>query len=213
MKEDLYEILDINETATKKDIKKAYRKKAKTHHPDQGGNSDKFAEINKAHAILIDDKKRKLYDETGQTDENLKSKIAGAAHDRLSKFFLEIVAKKKEEIFQTNIIDLMEKNIFNFREQCEGIISAAKKEETHLRKIKKKVKYKGRSINLFSAILEDKIKQCKLTIYQAEFDIKIFNKMSKVLKNFEFKFDKVEIEASYTIQRYATAVNVNWSEF
>ena len=214
MKIDLYKILDINETATKEEIKKAFRKKAKSCHPDhQGGNSDKFSEINEAHAILINDKKRKLYDETGQTDDNLKSKIIGAAHDRLSKFFLEIIAKKKDAIFQTDIINLIEKNIFNFIKQNEGIIYDMKNEEKHLKKIKKKIKYKGRNVNLFSVILEDKIKHCKFTIYQAKFDIKIFNKMSKMLKDFEFKFDKTEINNSYIVQHFKSTANVNWKEF
>lgn len=209
MNKNLYKTLGINKKANKNDIKKAYRDKAKKHHPDRNGNSSAFIEINKAHSILIDDKKRRLYDETGQTGENIKSKIAGAAHDRLCKIFLEIIDKKGEEIFQTDIIDIIEKNISNFIKQCKSIISKTKKEEKHLKKIKKRIKYRGKGINLFITILEDKIKHCKLTIYQAEFDIKIFNKMSKIIKNFEFEFDKVK-ENTYTTPRFIAGT---WREY
>jgi DnaJ-class molecular chaperone len=91
MTEDLYKTLGVNKNATKKDIKKAYRAKAKIHHPDRNGNAELFAEINEAHTILIDDKKRRFYDETGQTDEGSKSQINGIARERLGQFFLGII--------------------------------------------------------------------------------------------------------------------------
>lgn len=192
MTEDPYKTLGVNKNATKKDIKKAYRAKAKIHHPDRNGDAELFAEISKAHVILIDDKKRRFYDETGQTDEGFKSQINGIARERLGQFFLGVIDKQKDQIFETDIIDLIEKNIFNFTEECENIIRNARKKEKRFKKIKKRIKYKGKSVNLFVAIIDGKIKNCKFVIGQAEFDIKIFDKMSKFLKDFEFDFDKIK---------------------
>ena len=63
---DAYEVLGIAKDATADQIKKAYRKLAREHHPDRtGGDDTKFKEINAAHAVLSDDDKRKLYDEFG----------------------------------------------------------------------------------------------------------------------------------------------------
>lgn len=61
-KKDYYTILWISETATTDEIKKAFRKLAVKHHPDRGGNKEKFQEINEAHGILSDEKKRQQYD-------------------------------------------------------------------------------------------------------------------------------------------------------
>jgi len=63
--EQLYKLLGIEKNATQNDIKKAFRKLALTHHPDKGGDPEKFKEITKAHEILSDPEKRNLYDQYG----------------------------------------------------------------------------------------------------------------------------------------------------
>ncbi len=67
---DYYKALGVPRTATADEIKKAFRKLARTHHPDAGGDEAKFKEINEAYEVLSDDKKRKLYDQYGTANEN-----------------------------------------------------------------------------------------------------------------------------------------------
>src|ERR671924_1568169 len=67
---DLYAVLGVARTATADEIKKAYRKLARKHHPDlNAGNKEaeaRFKEISEAHEVLSDTKKRGLYDEFGE---------------------------------------------------------------------------------------------------------------------------------------------------
>ena len=44
----LYDILEVKKSDSCSDIKKAYLKLAKIHHPDKGGDPEKFKEINNA---------------------------------------------------------------------------------------------------------------------------------------------------------------------
>jgi molecular chaperone DnaJ len=60
-----YEILGLSKEASPEDIKKAYRKLAMEHHPDKGGDDNKFKEIAEAYEVLSDPNKRTQYDNGG----------------------------------------------------------------------------------------------------------------------------------------------------
>ena len=59
---DHYQTLGVDRNASQDDIKKAYRKMASQHHPDKGGDTEKFQEIQAAYATLSDENKRAEYD-------------------------------------------------------------------------------------------------------------------------------------------------------
>src|SRR5579863_3650725 len=61
---DYYKVLGVADTATAKEIGRAYRKLAKQYHPDANpGSEDRFKEISAAYDVLGDEAKRKEYDE------------------------------------------------------------------------------------------------------------------------------------------------------
>ena len=62
---DYYQILGVEKGASVDEIKKAYRKLAMKYHPDQGGDQEKFKEVNEAYQVLGDEQKRRQYDQFG----------------------------------------------------------------------------------------------------------------------------------------------------
>jgi curved DNA-binding protein len=67
---DYYKVLGVDKNASTEDIKKAYRKLARKHHPDLNPNDKeahkKFQQLNEANEVLSDPEKRKKYDQYGK---------------------------------------------------------------------------------------------------------------------------------------------------
>jgi curved DNA-binding protein CbpA len=61
-----YDVLGVPRDADTAAIRKAYRRKAKTAHPDGGGNAEAFAALERAVHILTDQQKRLTYDRTAR---------------------------------------------------------------------------------------------------------------------------------------------------
>ena len=71
-KRDYYEVLGVPKTATADEVKQAFRRLAKKHHPDLNkddakGAEERFKEISEAYEVLADEDKRKLYDQYGHS--------------------------------------------------------------------------------------------------------------------------------------------------
>ncbi|QKF94048.1 DnaJ chaperone protein [Fadolivirus algeromassiliense] len=117
-----YDILCINNNASKNDIRKAYSKLVKKYHPDKTNEPDakeKFQEIQTAYEILYDDEKRKQYDSM-TIEERLH------VYDLIKQYFTDIkpqyfhfydsvvnfIYEKEEDAFKNDINNFNIRNIF-----------------------------------------------------------------------------------------------------
>jgi curved DNA-binding protein CbpA len=83
---DLYKLLGLKRGASKAEVRKAYRRKAKVSHPDKGGSAEAFSALATAHDVLSDERRRERYDTTGE--------IVAAKPDNADVAAIEIIAQK-----------------------------------------------------------------------------------------------------------------------
>lgn len=101
-----YEALGLGKGATDEEIKKAYRKLAREHHPDMVKDGDKdsarkrFIEINEAYKVLSDPQKRKQYDQFGSVGEGFGGFSGGQADGQRGPFSYTYTSIDPFDIFE-----------------------------------------------------------------------------------------------------------------
>jgi DnaJ family protein A protein 2 len=87
---DLYTVLGVSRDADTSDIRTAYKQLAKEHHPDKGGDPEKFKELSHAHEVLSDDGKRRMYDMTGSTSDQPQGHPFGGMNAGMPDIFAQM---------------------------------------------------------------------------------------------------------------------------
>lgn len=141
---DYYQILGVDRSVSKKDLKAAYRNLARKYHPDVNpGNKTseiKFKEIGEAYEVLSDDSKRKQYDLAKGISEAVKkasnSKNTEQAKKQAKDAYTSTTAKQSEEVTKK---ETENKKSFNdvFSEFIDGIFTKSTFEHIDKSKLNK----------------------------------------------------------------------------
>jgi DnaJ-class molecular chaperone len=202
-KKTLYEDLEIDKDATPETIKKAFRKKAKQTHPDNGGKSDEFRAIAKAYNILSDEEKRKRYD-NGENPDNINQ---SNKQERVLNIVFSIfnhIVDQNIDLVHHNLFDLMRQSIRanqqNFKSEKNRNQNNIERYNNILGRIKKKDKSA-----LFIQLLDDKIKGCNAIIIQLDDNISMCDGALKLIKECEY-----ETEATQYAFQYVGSTTAGW---
>jgi curved DNA-binding protein CbpA len=178
----LYKILGIRKNATKQTIKKAYRELSKKLHPDKGGNIEEFNELNKAYQILMDDEKRKKYDD-GDNIENILKK---------SEEFLIIgtmfnLVIEQSDPMKTDIIKATKILLNNKIAENNNLKNKNKKDILKYNTFLGKIKHKNKK-NFLGEILEGKIMKSEKNIEFLEEKKKSLEKALEIIGEYDYSF-------------------------
>ena len=188
---DLYAALGIPRDASRDAIRKAYRRKARTVHPDVGGSTEAYALVRTAHDVLTDAGRRKVYDETGKIEEApVDNEITDALQHVMSAF---------EHIFtvcQQRGIDPVEVDLLkDAKTFLEGRRADYKKgNETagarlrKLEKIAKRLKAKKGKSDRLSMLFHGPIGSLNQAIVANNKQIKSIGRALEIMADHEFNF-------------------------
>ena len=186
MNETPYTILGVNKDASPSEIKKAYRKQSKKHHPDKGGNHDTFSKISNAMAIIGDPQKRKQFDETGKTEEDSFDK-------RFQQFIMEGLAHmdNKDNIEHLDLIEMFTDAAQETKNRIlktkRNVIKSIAKYEKAVKRIKRKDGNDERNIILH--LMQSKLDRFKREKITCTTEIEFAEKVIAVLGEYDFEFE------------------------
>ncbi len=185
MSKSLYKTLGVDETVDTLELKKAYRKKARETHPDLNGDDDSaFKEVALAYSVLSDDEKRKQYDETGEYSSN--NSKADKRRAELIRLFMETITSGCN-LNYTNIFEVVADKIKHEKKRVQNRIQNAKEIISHCENVLSRIESKEQ---LFSGVIEAKIKVTKQALLIEEDVLKDIPLMLVTLKKYKYRVDK-----------------------
>ncbi len=180
---DLYKELNIHEQSSDEEIKIAYRRAAKEHHPDKGGKIEKFKSIKLAYEVLSDKEKRQRYDETGIWDNKPNNEEA-----ELRSNIAVLILNTIDQVGNLDQIDIIKKateTVLQGIHQNSLAINDARRKIAKYEKAKAKLKKKDAGENILADIIDSQIVQIELQIVQAEKESGKMEKMITMLNEYE----------------------------
>lgn len=190
---DLYELLGVAKDATKREIKEAYRRLARKLHPDrEGGDKEKFQEIQHAYMVLYDEKARANYDRTGEAGEKAKPTATQMAYENLAGLFTAIVTENVTNIHKIDIFKFMREKVVEAREGPEKLKRKNERNIKQYQRAEKKLKRKkkrSKHPKIMETVLSEQIRACRNNIRACDEDIEMYNLMLELMDDYDYEFD------------------------
>lgn len=194
-----YKILGVKKSATVEEIRAAWMRLVKQHHPDVGGDAEEFKKVQEAYGILINPETRRQYDETGFVASDPKSQIKQAAMQNLMVMFSQMLDQMPEEDFDhVDIIKVMrDASMTAFTAHHVNLDKLKKQQEKiarSLAKLRKRLKRKKRvDQNFIIMAVERKLEGIIAQQLQPKQMIEVISAAIKILDGFEYQFEPREM--------------------
>ena len=189
----LYEMLGVARTATKEEIRKAFRKGAKRLHPDSGGSTEAFTELQTAHNILTDDAARDHYDRTGEIEatpidpDEMPRKM-------FATLLIEIIGELGKQARHTNIVNRMHHRLATEITKAEKIAIEVKADKDLYVSISERVSVAEDQDNLISGIINTHAGQFDRQLKSIEETVANFERVLEILEDYEDHPEMVETQ-------------------
>lgn len=182
---DPYRELGVGPTAGDKEIKAAYKRRAKETHPDTGGSAEEFEKVGKAYRLLTDETARERYDKTGSTEHQADNTLANAINTLGFRFAAALGHPNAERV---DIVRLVRDSVVNDIKKQKGEINTHKTNIDKIEKVMKRIVKKGGDLHDFvKATYEDMIRDARKKILHAEDEIMALEKALDLVKVYSCK--------------------------
>lgn len=181
--ETLYDILGVNKNATQQEIKKAYRSKSKSHHPDKVGENSMQQKINHAYSVLSNEVRKKKYDTTGEDKDVRRDTII---EDFIASIFVPII-EGNENVNSFNLISRGKNDITKYIDDVEFKIKNFRKDLQKYNYVLNRLKSRGD--NTLIRLVNHKIDNLTFSVNFEKENVALANEVLVLLEDYNYSFD------------------------
>jgi len=178
----LYQELELQPNCSQEDIKRQYRTLAHQHHPDRGGDAERFKRISIAYEVLSDTIRRAEYDRTGQFDQT--RNIRGSAIERLGNMINHYVPDLNADA--EDLIVKMRMDIHQALNQLANNVEHARRQLNNAQRTHKKLWVKTSGENFLKGFVENLIARREKEIIDLEQQRSTLTLMLEILDDYHF---------------------------
>ncbi len=192
---DLYRLLGIKRGASKEEVRKAYRHKAKVVHPDKGGSAEAFSALTMAHEVLTDPRRRAKYDATGEIEQAKPDNFDGSAIEVIAQK-LGLLIHAEQELTGIDIGALIEQSIRGDIARCQASIVEQTRAIERAAKLRARVRRKADGAdNMLARVLDWHERSSKDHIRKNEEAVASMERALEILDGYLFIDDRPPVEA------------------
>ncbi len=188
-KNTFYNELELPKNCTSDEIKQKYRILAQQHHPDKGGDVEKFKKIKLAYEVLSDPIKREHYDSTGDhyDDINLDTEVLTRLSVMVSQYSQQINPEFDDLILK------MKFDLHHAQEQTNSAIISCNALIAKLNIVAKKIKLKKEGENILKSFVEKQINIHHTELINHKRSLIVFARMLKILEDYHYSHDEWQL--------------------
>jgi len=186
----LYDALGVSPDADAATIKAAHRRKVRDTHPDNGGDADKCAEVNRAWMVLRDPERRARYDAGEDMNAPTDDRMA-----RISTMICSLFGALLDQTAQperVDMIDLVRKNLAEMKRRCEQQLREIEKHVAKTERARKRLTSRSGAGNLIDHMLRDRLDMARIQRMGVEKEIDTATGAPEVLDDYDWEVDEPE---------------------
>jgi curved DNA-binding protein CbpA len=193
---DLYQLLGLKRAATREEVRKAYRRKAKSSHPDSGGSEEAFNALTAAHDVLADAKRRERYDSTGEIEQARPDNFDGSAIEVIAQK-LGMIIHAEQELTSLDIGAVIEQAIREDIALRKSSIANQRRAVERAAALRARVKRKANNAdNMLARVIDWHESSAQDHVKRNEEAVRAMERALEILEGYSFIDDLPSVEAA-----------------
>lgn len=199
---DYYRVLGVKREASAQQIKNAYRKQAKMHHPDahtgkspeeQNAHAQQMQRVNEAYEVLSDPEERAYYDAHGvsrKQREQASKEPMTPIEERILNLFTSVFNPLEQDPRREKYATMMRQMAERSRREASNEVNRMKSAIEKIGLLKGRMTRKKQTSELFEGLITDQVRRAEAVLSEKEKELQLWVDVCGELKEWEYRTDE-----------------------